>query len=387
MRKLGIHIQDIVDVPAMRQFIREARPSIIKTMDRRIEEVLTDLDYDPLVIGRKFFEHQPLTDPRGVARRIADDSLGRLCQRGVIHAMEAYNEINPHNGRCWEYVDWQLELVDELTALGIPYVAGSWSVGCPDEVRDGRIVYWDHTSVHELMRKAAYLGLHEYLSPSMWDARGFDPPHTGLYTYITTGWYMLRYRKVYAQLREHMSSHEVPPFIIIECGIDSGAHGDWDPQATGGYKSFGSIENYLMQLDWYDCHLQMDPYVVGATPFLFSSIDQKNWGTYDLWEHRAEYAAFLMTGPPQEFTDWLITLAAKSQIPFVPGNFIEDLGIRNDWRPLTDELQATHPTEGQVVYKVFMGRGNMGERLKWEKKIVWWRPGQWESYKVVTTSN
>lgn len=384
MRKQGLHVQDIVDLPVLRQFVQEVRPPIIKTMDHRIESVLTGLPYDPLVIGRKFFERQPLTDPKGVARCIAGDSLGKLCQRGIIDAMEGYNEINPHDGRCWEYVEWQLELVDELTILGIPYVAGSWSVGCPDEVRDGRIVYWDDSRVHELLKKSAYLGLHEYLSPSMWDARGFDPPYTDRGAYLTTGWYVLRYRHVRAQLEEHMAFEEIPPFVITECGIDSGAHGAWDPGSSGGYKSFGSILDYLNQLAWYDDQLQMDDYVVGSTPFLFGSHDQRNWGTYDLWEHRVLYAEFLTEGPPQDFADWLITLAAESQIPFVLGNYIEELGIRNDWRPLTDELLAVHPTEGQVFYKVFVSRGNMGD---WVKKVVWWRPGKWESFRVITTPN
>jgi hypothetical protein len=132
-----------------------------------------------------------------------------------------------------------------------------------------------------LMRKADYLGLHEYCAPTMWDIRAFDPPYTDKESYLTSGWFTLRYRKVWDILKDYIPNP--PPIIISECGIDSGA-AHWDPGAQGGWKSFTTIEGYIEQLSWYDRQLRMDDYVLGATIFTFGSRSQHLWKTYDLWE-------------------------------------------------------------------------------------------------------
>lgn len=293
--KLGIHIQDVVDMAALVDFCNRARPCVIKTMDRRIDELLARLTYRPVVIGRKYFDGQPLTDPRGIAKSIANDKLGQLCQQGIIDAMEGYNEISPHEGGQSRYLDWQLELVGFLTGYEIPYVADSWSVGQPDQLDSKkRMTYFDDPRTHELMRKAAFEGLHEYCAPTMWEPRAFDPQYTDKNSYITTGWYTLRYRKAYSQLRDFMRPEEIPPFLITECGIDSGAR-RWPVSVQGGYKSFCSIQDYITQLAWYDSQLQKDSYIVGATPFLFGTKDQTNWRSFDMWEHREQYRQYLET--------------------------------------------------------------------------------------------
>jgi len=282
----------------MRGFIWTVRPRIIKLIDVSAVDVLQGCPYDPLVIGRHHYEpdDQRFNDAARIAREIADCTLGRQCQEGLVDTMEVYNEINPHGGRCWEYVEFQLELVEELRKLGIPYVAGSWSVGCPDELHPetGRIVYWDDPRVHELARKlrlwGGLWGLHEYCAPRM-DSEFLRYPDDPNIQPEVGGYFTLRFRKMRAQLEDALSPSELPDIVITEFGVDSGA-AHWDPGGEGGYHSFGGMDVFLPQLGWYDKYLQEDDYIAGATVFLFDGLEM--WESFDVWPDREQYGNYIV---------------------------------------------------------------------------------------------
>ena len=393
--KLGVYIQLIPDLEKMRNFLLTFRPRIIKSMQPN-PDLLGGWpsDYNPLVIGRKYFDRQELKNPRGVARSIVDGGWGRAVGDGLVHAMELYNEIKPHDGAKWRYVEWQLEAVDELAKYNIPYIADNWSVGNPSELdADGNMVYYEDSRVHELLAhpNTKYLAVHEYDAPAMWDNRGFDPPYDDKWDYLESGWLVLRYRKIRKQLEAHMRLEDIPPFLITECGIDGGAPPSWDPggvQGGGGYHSFCSIDSYLEQLLWYDWHLRQDDYVEGATPFLLGGND--DWVSFDLWPDRELYGqAIRSVGyTDTSFDDWLAGTVPDFSIPFVPENYIERMGLSMGWIPVSDETVVSVPEDHRsktlathITVKVFVARAVVGGF--WTKKIVWWNLGKWTNYKVI----
>jgi len=160
---------------------------------------------------------------------------------------------------------FDIEMTRRLHETGLKYGVGSWSVGTPD------IPDWTSTWFTETLRVADFLALHEYCAPRMDDPRGLDG---------NEGWFTLRYKKMLRALRGLNLDFPLPPIIITECGIDSGA-AHWDPGAQGGWRSFTSPQDYLEQLKWYDGHLQEELQVKGAC--IFCIHDQSgHWTTFDV---------------------------------------------------------------------------------------------------------
>ena len=270
--KLGVHINFITEADAMRDFILNARPVVVKTLHHDAvfwEEVKAEYP-ELLLIGRRFEENQRLSDPTGeaeaMARRILDMSTAHICD-----AWEGYNAIprSKLKPRC----HFDRRLAELLHEEGLKYVAGSWSVGVPD------IPDWQEPEMLDALRVADYIGVHEYCAPRMDDPRGFDPPDIG--------WFTLRYRQIWDVISPSLIN---PPEILIsECGIDSGA-AHWDPGAQGGWRSFTDAQGYLEQLVWYDQNLQQDDYVAGATIFCWGTLDP-TWNTFDIRGEMVELLA------------------------------------------------------------------------------------------------
>lgn len=262
--KLGVHINFVTEADAMRDFTLNARPVVVKTLhhDAVFWQEIKDEYPELLLIGRRFVENQPLSDPEAeaenLARRIQDMSTAHICD-----AWEGYNEI-PRAKRDALY-RFDRRLAELLHQEGIKYIAGSWSVGVPD------IPDWQEPGMLDALRVADYIGVHEYCAPRMDDPRGLDTSTDPL-----SGWFTLRYRKWYPTLPSDCQN----PLLITECGIDSGA-AHWDPGGQGGWRSFTDAQGYLEQLAWYDQNLQQDAYVTGATIFCWGTLDP-TWDTFDL---------------------------------------------------------------------------------------------------------
>jgi len=285
--KLGVHINFITEADAMRDFILQARPVVVKTLHhdalfwQEIKAELGATGQSPLLIGRRFVESQPLSNPTGeaetMARGILDMSTAHICD-----AWEGYNEAprSKLEPRC----RFDRRLAELLHEEGLKYVAGSWSVGVPD------IPDWQEPEMLDALRVADYIGVHEYCAPRMDDPRGLDTSTDPL-----SGWFTLRYRKWYPTLPPDCQK----PVLITECGIDSGAC-HWDPGAQGGWRSFTDAQGYLEQLVWYDQILQQDECVAGATIFCWGTLDP-TWDTFDLRGEMVELLANYLkeqVGPP-----------------------------------------------------------------------------------------
>ena len=261
--KLGVHINFVTEADAMRDFILNARPVVVKTLHhdavfwREIKAEYPEL----LLIGRRFVENQPLSNPTGeaedMARRILDMSTAHICD-----AWEGYNEVS--RSKLEPLCRFDRRLAELLHEEGLKYVAGSWSVGVPD------IPDWQEPEMLDALRVTDYIGVHEYCAPRMDDPRGLDTDDP------TTGWFVLRYRKWYPTLPPDCQK----PLLITECGIDSGA-AHWDPGAQGGWRSFTDAQGYLEQLMWYDQILQQDDYLAGVTIFCWGTLDP-TWDTFDI---------------------------------------------------------------------------------------------------------
>lgn len=264
--KLGIHVNFATWVKRMKEFVRIARPAIVKVLnlgDVDFAAYVADVVPQALLIGRKFFGKQRFSSPEADADEAASRILGSSAVReGVVKIVEGYNEIGPHPTH--DYMRFELRLAQRLHEAGIKYVAGSWSVGCP------AIADWESTWILEVLRVADYIGVHEYCAPMMNDPRGMDAANPG------QGWFTLRYRKWYPYLPPECQK----PLLITECAIDSGA-AHWDPGAQGGWRSFTDALGYLGQLAWYDQELRKDPYVAAAAIYCWGTLDPK-WDSFDL---------------------------------------------------------------------------------------------------------
>lgn len=436
---LGPFIQRVPSVDEMQRWLHLVQPAAVLTMQNSTcEAVLGNRPsgWNPIVIGRKMFGSQPLRDPRGVARSIVDSQWMDLVSRRIVTHMMLYNEISPHDGRWSEYIDWQLEAMDELDYYDIPYVAGSWSVGNPSELyykcpscgfhtsedlpacpdcggwTEKRIVYWDDPRVHNLLKavKAAggMLGLHQYCGPGVYDERDFEPSIADPWNpTINTSWRALRHRKVRAQLENFMDPEDIPDFAITECGVEVGAV-DWPiegitPGELAGWQTTQSAEEYMEGLQWLDYQCRHDPYVNALIVFLMGTYmgHGQPWVTHDVWHIRQQFGEAILNPIPIEepkpppdpvpnpLEDWLVREVHNGmvkQLPFVPTNFIEALGLRMGWVPTSDEWMMRPPEEvyykEAVWVKVFVAPALAGG---WKTKIVYWEQGDWENYKVITT--
>jgi len=291
--KLGVHVNHITDAEALRHFVLDARPVVVKTLHHDAafwREIKTEYP-GLLLIGRKYCDEQPLSDPEGEA----EDLARWILDSGVVtiyDAWEGYNEASrSKRDRLYRF---DRRMAGILHEHGLKYIAGSWGVGNPD------IGDWQEEGMLEVLRVADYIGVHEYCAPRMdseFQIYRDDPdiqPEVG-------GYFTLRYRKWYPTLPPDCQK----PLIISECGIDSGA-AHWDPGAQGGWRSFTDAQGYLEQLQWYDRFLQEDDYVLGATIFCYGNLDP-TWATYDICGEMAARLADYLTGrvepPPSSEED------------------------------------------------------------------------------------
>jgi len=260
--KLGIHINFISRADELMRFILYARPAVVKTLhhDRIFWEHIKREAPEVLLVGRYYFEEQPLEDPVAAANDVAQKILSTSTAH-VYDVWEGYNEIprSMLKARC----EFDVALAEILHGQDIKYACGSWSVGVPD------IEDWARPEMLEALRAADYIAVHEYCAPTMNDPRGMDGPNEG--------WFTLRYRKWWYAIPDPALRK---PVIITECGIDSGA-AHWEVYGHGGWRSFTDEEGYLEQLKWYDEHLRRDHFVVGATIFCCGNLDPR-WESYDL---------------------------------------------------------------------------------------------------------
>ncbi len=293
--KLGLHHNTVQDAPRLEEFYRVAQPVVALHLDLGntwLPRMIRAVSPDTVIVFRKWFSSQPLGDPENNADSAVRGILDTACGReGLIDLAVIYNEIGPHPTH--DYMRFDIRATQRLHEAGIGAAVGSWSVGTPD------VPDWESTWFTETLRVADYLSMHEYCAPSMDDPRG-------------GGWFTLRYEHMLRSLRTQNLGFHLPPIILTECGIDSGAT-HWDAGAQGGWRSFTTPQDYLRQLAWYDDHIRQEDLIVGAC--IFCVHDQSgDWTTFDVRGEMLDLLQNYMVEQQQDgnpihpYPDWITDL-------------------------------------------------------------------------------
>jgi len=275
--KLGVHINSITEGERMIAYVAAAKPRavILLQHDRRFIAQLRAVSPDTEIIGRYHVENDDQDDwmargPESAARQLFQDHISHRDPH-LYDYWVGLNETAKDSDHSWRMIGrFDGQAVREAHALGTKYLAGSHGVGHPAGSLEDIRRRMNFPEVRAAWAIADGIAAHEYLAPRMLDPRGLDPNDPG------TGWWTLRWRKWY---------HMLPPecqkqLFITETGIDSGARGDWDPGALGGWRSFVTAEQYVGEdLAGYDLELMKDPFVRCAMIFCWGTLDP-TWDSF-----------------------------------------------------------------------------------------------------------
>ena len=262
--KLGVHIQ--VRPPHWKEFIKAARPCIVKSMDPHIEDEWEDLiatiraetgcpDFDIFLLGR-IQVSQSLDNPEASAQALWAEIQARTQHPEIFDAWEGYNEFGTSSAEeIKKLARFDAELARILHDNGLKVAVGGFSVTQPP------LSIWPHY-YETALEHADFLHLHEYSWPTMQTCAGAR---------------CLYYRSLYAALPEELRR----PLIISECGLDRKVHDITKPHK--GWKESGcSTAEYMAQLAWYDQELQQDETVIGTTIFTYGCTSE--WKSFDVYQ-------------------------------------------------------------------------------------------------------
>lgn len=293
--KAGIHVENIVDFEEQKDFVEKAKPAIVLQIDDSPSFVRASKPLSPQTVwfGRVYSKHQSVDNPFDAATEWYD----RIMRKAMLRDVDAWMGINEPSQ--WDHVrqaEFECYLADMLAAEEVPYACFSWSGGNP------RLSIISESIYLEALKKSAYYSKHEYNVPTLWEIQAFDPPYVDKEAYLTNGWFTLRYRKDWEIICQHLVPEERPKVVLTEYGICSGIT-HWPISAQGGWKSFGTIQETIEQIAWFDRQMRMDDYVVGAAWFTFGSRSQHFWETYDFLypvEARRALADYLISQQEEE---------------------------------------------------------------------------------------
>lgn len=245
------------------------------------------------IIGRNWFDNDRL-DRENMSRIL---ELAR--EYPQVHYWEGHNESHQWENEIGRYAEWEIARMDALDGLNGPKaIIGNFSCGQP-QLPDGpsNRKCWPNfrPALDFAMANGHALGLHEYSGPMMqwmtgdnqWDwarnvaAKVNDP----CLDPKVLGYLCLRYRRVYALLRE-WGLGDLPLFIT-EGGVDD-VNPRPGPQGKG-YKDYKGSEwenipgigDYAQQRRWYMWQVSHDIQVKGVVDFGWDTEDQ-TWEGFNL---------------------------------------------------------------------------------------------------------
>lgn len=384
--KIGLHIHNI---PGDRYddyltFMAEAQPGYILNLSANAPWLTTALSLSPLTIPiqRKHFEpgaqllENPQAEAAGLSSSLIASSLYPVMADHNGYWV-GYNEIAGHDKqkrqRLNEFDYWMAFYAHRA---GMKYACLSASVGRyhVDLNRDDPLYEWE--DLYPAMREADAISWHGYNAPRVNDPRDFDQ-----------GWWwrIRRPELVRSMLPEDLLSK---PWICTEGIIDSGASGGpggWDAGGNGGWQSFMSPAEQLVDIQWFDEWMQSQPWMLGGLLFGWGTLDP-TWETFRhdtgemyhlLLNYMKERNSSVDLDSP-EFQAWLAEEAQKHVTPYNPATLFRSIQAAEGWdEALSDEF---YPRPG-VVAQVFLSRADTMQH------IVYAEVGKWDQYRVITRPN
>jgi hypothetical protein len=262
MGKIGIHVQAFT--PGCAEWVADANPPILKTMDASLDPLKYILDRSPetkIVVFRKYFEDhwQSFYMAGGQGDVLADAvvnmfraSIDECLRRGVDVYVEGLNEPpwDPWDSAPDKQARLYVAFAERCAQLGVKPAVLSMSVGNPPGSFDERRWIWGklYPALYAAKAAGGCLARHLYGAKRMWEP---DPKY-----------YALRYRDDRTFWPADLQDL---PEIVSECGIDWGVLGGFDPPR--GWRSSGSASQYVEDLTWFGDEIAKDAYVLGSTIF------------------------------------------------------------------------------------------------------------------------
>ena len=305
--KLSVHAIGRGD-PYIMQFVRSARPRLIKTVgDFGWLAEVDAIDPNTTIIGRAYGQDESwvlTVDPAQAASEYINRYLGEYRNNPFIDYWEGWNEFVWSPGeidRLQWYVQFEASRACQMQALGLKAAVGGFAVGWPNTYPE-----YEHflPMLEAANRCGAIFHLHEYNRPLMFCGVASNKPDIipgAPPINQPAGPLTLRYRFLYEGWLRPRGLAQVP-LVISETGIDRvPATGDcaaidpyaYDPgHTTWKQHSEWWVQTgvgptpelaYVNQLAWYDRELRHDSYVLGATVFTMGANGGTGgWADFDI---------------------------------------------------------------------------------------------------------
>jgi len=280
--KIGMHLIGAY-TDGTRKMVR-ARMPVLKILDTHHDMMEAVRDYkrhnpDGIVVLRCFtpvrytLQDEPVATAERYWREHIWKQLGALSEedRRLIDYLEGTNELGEFP--TWEdeastewFTKFSIRFVELCQKAGFRPVLGSIPVGNPGGEDRGLAKILQFAPALRAAKKAGgALAYHAY---------------TILYTtdIQVEEYYSHRYRAWYRGFTGEYADLADLPLLLTEGGVDE--VGDAE---RSGWKARGSWRKYVDWLQWHDCELRKDPYVLGVT--LFQQGCQAAWGGWRSFDH------------------------------------------------------------------------------------------------------
>lgn len=299
--RMGLHRHSGQHDGAFRDYVDAVRPQFVKFLDSYPEDLAAFCHARGVrIIGRHYIQHQKLG---AEGARQMREVVQKAREKPWVDYWELHNEDWQAGADMARYAELSVEFMRELEAIGRKAAIGCFSTGQPE------VAEWRHFL--PALRHAAAHGhawaVHEYgggpigakwgVGRNQWNGGALvtddpcDDPNT---RYL--GWWCLRYRRAVDELRR-LGLATIPDLLITEALIDD-IQPRPGPQGKG-YKDFrgqhpAHVGDYADQWVWYCRQLSLDPFVIGAVDFGWSTADP-TWSSFDLATDPATLARVRVT--------------------------------------------------------------------------------------------
>lgn len=279
--KVGMHLIGAY-TPATKKMVRAKMP-VLKILDTHGDMMDAAREYkasnpEGIVVLRVFtpirwtLEDDPIERADEYWNDYIWKSLGALpeADRKLIDYVEATNEVG--EVPTWEneestewFTKFSIRFVEHCAEAGFRPCLASIPVGNPGGPNAGLQKILQFAPALRAAKKAG----------GAWAYHNYTIKYTkDLETELD---YSLRYRQWYEGFTGEYSDLQDMPLILTEGGVDE--YGDAN---KSGWKARGTWRQYVDWLQWLDCRLKEDPYVLGVTLFQQGAhVAWQGWSSFD----------------------------------------------------------------------------------------------------------